>query len=113
MDGKIAKKIFLHFLKKHKLIGIASAYFTYGKPYDANIPTNIEVLNENAIKADTSKETKDVKIYLINMLGDTRGVQTMVQFDRDYLYDIYMEWNRYILTNWYSIHKKYYTKIKK
>jgi len=113
MDGIIAKKIFMRFLKERKYIGIASMYFTYGIPYLKNIETNLEILNRNAKHADNAKIPTIIKGYLINMLGEARSVKLMIDVKRDVLYDIYIEWEYYIKNNWEKIYNEFYSQHNK
>lgn len=113
MDGIIAKKIFMRFLKERKYIGIASMYFTYGIPYFKDIETNLEILNRNAKHADNTKNHAFIKGYLINMLGEARSVKLMIDVKRDILYNIYLEWGHYIENNWEKIYNEFYNEHNK
>ena len=115
MSGDIAKRIFAKFLKERKLMGIALVYF-FGKPSYNNLKmysSNIKVLNESARKADNGKDINFISQYLIDMAGRTRDPNIILKkFKHDYLYDIYIEWKKYVEKNKKQIYQKYYQKNK-
>ena len=109
MSGDIAKRIFAKFLKENKLMGMALVYY-FGKPkYQVTCPSNIKVLNESARKADNGKDINFISQYLIDMAGRTRDPNIILKkFKHDYLYDIYIEWKKYVKKNKKQIYQKYY-----
>lgn len=115
MNGDTAKKIFVNFLKEKKIMGKALPYF-FGKPSYNTLQmcggkylSNTKILNEEAKKTDEKDDEDFIARHLIDMLGRTRTPAVMfMQPKRDYLFEIYLEWEFYIQTHKHLIYKNYF-----
>jgi hypothetical protein len=110
MEGDIAKKIFIKFLKEKKLMGNVLIYF-FGKPMWNHILSNTKILNQEAKSADKTVNPRYKKSDLIHMLGLTHDISVgIIKPKQDLLYDAYLKWEQYINDNWNDIYNKYYKK---
>ena len=110
MEGDIAKKIFIKFLKENKLMGNVLIYF-FGKPMWNHILSNTKILNQEARSADRTVNPIYKKSCLIHMLGETRDISVgIIKPKQDLLYDAYLKWEQYVNDNWNDIYNQYYKK---
>ena len=110
MEGDIAKKIFIKFLKENKLMGNVLIYF-FGKPMSNHILSNTKILNQEARSADRTVNQRYKKSCLIHMLGETRDISVGIVIPKqDLLYDAYLKWKQYVNDNWNNIYNQYYKK---
>ena len=102
MNGNIAKKILVKFLKENKLMGTTLIY-TFAYPIKGE-KSNTRIINEVAKEADK----EPCKYYLVAMLGRTHEVnKAIIKLKEDYLYDVYLKWMHHVKTNWKEIQEYY------
>lgn len=102
MNGNIAKKILVKFLKENKLMGTTLIY-TFAYPIKG-VKSNTRIINEVAKKADK----EPCQHHLVTMLGHTHEVsKAIIKLKEDYLFDIYLKWTYHVKTNWKEIQEYY------